>query len=143
MASGNLQRTLSFSGSKSIMRTGQGNNQHYFINSKNPHQFFQKKDEFFAYVYLDPKNPPKQIMLQFNDGSWSSIVPTGGNPSYPMAEKIPQARVKMGPLPELGKWVRLVSQQRRKSASNQKLKVNGIAFTQWDGTTLLGQGGRS
>ena len=27
-------------------------------------------DVFFCYVYLDARNPPTEIMLQFNDGSW-------------------------------------------------------------------------
>ncbi|RPI74179.1 MAG: hypothetical protein EHM42_15685, partial [Planctomycetaceae bacterium] len=27
-------------------------------------------DSLFAHVYLDPGNPPREIMLQWNDGSW-------------------------------------------------------------------------
>ena len=27
-------------------------------------------DTLFAYVYLDPANPPSELMLQWNDGSW-------------------------------------------------------------------------
>ena len=41
---------------------------------------------------------------------------------------------KMGPLPELGKWVRL-SVPAQKIGLSAKDQVNGIAFTQWDGTT--------
>ena len=39
----------------------------------------------------------------------------------------------MGSLPELGKWVRL-SVKAKKIGLKRKAKVNGIAFTQWDGT---------
>ena len=39
----------------------------------------------------------------------------------------------MGPLPELGKWVRL-SVRAKKIGLKPNAKVNGIAFTQWDGT---------
>ena len=59
-----------FSGAKSFVRTGVGNNQHFFYNSKNPHEVKNNDDEFFAYAFLDPQNPPKQVMLQFNDGNW-------------------------------------------------------------------------
>ncbi|MBT3666760.1 MAG: DUF1553 domain-containing protein [Opitutae bacterium] len=121
-----------FSGSKSIMRTGQGNNQHYFINSKNPHHIFSEEDEFFAYVYLDPKNPPKQIMLQFNDGSWSHRA-YWGESLIPYGTENTTSRVKMGSLPELGKWARL-SVTAKKIGLNPKDTINGIAFTQWDGT---------
>jgi len=121
-----------FSGSKSIMRTGQGNNQHYFINSKNPHHIFSEEDEFFAYVYLDPKNPPKQIMLQFNDGSWSRRA-YWGESLIPYGKENTTSRLKIGPLPELKKWVRL-SVTAKKIGLKTKDKINGIAFTQWDGT---------
>ena len=121
-----------FSGSKSIMRTGQGNNQHYFINSKNPHHIFSEEDEFFAYVYLDPKNPPKQIMLQFNDGSWSRRA-YWGESLIPYGKENTTSRIKIGPLPELKKWVRL-SVTAKNMGLKPNDKINGIAFTQWDGT---------
>ena len=47
-----------FSGSKSFVRTGVGNNQHFFLNSKNPYEVITEDDEFFAYAFLDPQNPP-------------------------------------------------------------------------------------
>jgi hypothetical protein len=127
-----LTETPVFSGSKSIIRTGKGNNQHYFINSKNPHHIFSEEDEFFAYVYLDPKNPPKQIMLQFNDGSWSRRA-YWGESLIPYGKENTTSRIKVGPLPELKKWVRL-SVTAKKLGLKTKDKINGIAFTQWDGT---------
>ena len=121
-----------FSGSKSFVRTGVGNNQHFFYNSKNPHQVKNDQDEFFAYAFLDPKNPPKQVMLQFNDGTWEHRA-YWGQSLIPYGRENTVARVKMGPLPELGKWVRL-SVNAKKIGLKAKAKVNGIAFTQWDGT---------
>ena len=59
-----------FSGKKSIVREGTGNNQHFFWQSKSPYEIASDEDEFFAYVFLDPIDPPKQVMLQFNDGTW-------------------------------------------------------------------------
>ena len=121
-----------FSGSKSFVRTGVGNNQHFFYNSKNPHQVKNDQDEFFAYAFLDPKNPPKQVMLQFNDGTWEHRA-YWGQSLIPYGRENTVARVKMGPLPELGKWVRL-SVNAKKIGLKPNAKVNGIAFTQWDGT---------
>ena len=121
-----------FSGTKSIVRTGKGNNQHYFIQSKSPHVVVSGEDEFFAYAYLDPENPPRQIMLQFNDGAWGHRA-YWGESLIPYCQENTVSRVKMGPLPELGKWVRL-SIPAQKIGLAPKDQVNGIAFTQWDGT---------
>ena len=121
-----------FSGSKSIVRTGTGNNQHYFIQSKSPHTVLSGEDEFFAYAYLAPENPPRQIMLQFNDGAWGHRA-YWGESLIPFGKENTVSRVKMGPLPKLGKWVRL-SIPAQKIGLNPKDQVNGIAFTQWDGT---------
>ncbi len=121
-----------FSGSKSFVRTGVGNNQHFFYNSKNPHQVKNDQDEFFAYAFLDPKNPPKQVMLQFNDGTWEHRAYWGESLIHYGRENT-VTRLKMGPLPELGKWVRL-SVRAKKIGLKPNAKVNGIAFTQWDGT---------
>ena len=121
-----------FSGSKSVVRTGKGNNQHYFIQSKSPHTVLSGEDEFFAYAYLDPENPPRQIMLQFNDGAWGHRA-YWGESLIPYGQENTMSRVKMGPLPKLGKWVRL-SIPAQKIGLNPKDQVNGIAFTQWDGT---------
>lgn len=122
-----------FSGTRAFVRSGKGNNQHYFIQSKSPHAVVSGEDEFFAYAYLDPKNPPRQIMLQFNDGAWGHRA-YWGESLIPYGQENTVSRVKMGPLPELGKWVRL-SVPAQKIGLSAKDQVNGIAFTQWDGTT--------
>ncbi len=121
-----------FSGLKSFVRTGVGNNQHFFYKSKNPYPVKNDEDEFFAYAFLDPQNPPKQVMLQFNDGSWEHRA-YWGESLIPYGQENTSSKVKMGPLPELGKWVRL-SVKAKKIGLKPNAKVNGIAFTQWDGT---------
>ena len=87
---------------------------------------------FLPMLYLDPKNPPKQIMLQFNDGSWSRRA-YWGESLIPYGKENTTSRIKIGPLPELEKWVRL-SVTAKKIGLKPKDKINGIAFTQWDGT---------
>ena len=56
-------------GEKSSMRTAAGRSQHFFTGA-NPPLVVGRGDVLFAMVYLDPENPPEEIMLQFNDGNW-------------------------------------------------------------------------
>ncbi len=96
-------------------------------------------DIFFAYVYLDPINPPKEVMLQFNDGAWEhraiwgeDIIQwgTAGSPS----------RIAAGPLPDVGKWVRLEIAAAKVGIA-PGATINGWAFTQHDGTVYWDKAG--
>ncbi|HEY3128489.1 MAG TPA: PSD1 and planctomycete cytochrome C domain-containing protein [Acidobacteriota bacterium] len=64
------------------------------------------RDKLFTYVYLDPKNPPSEIMMQWKQSDWehraywSDSDRKEGSPD-------PPSRHWMGPLPEKGEWVRL------------------------------------
>ena len=114
--------------------------QHFVINAKQVIDL-DKSDVFFAYVYLDPKNPPKQIMLQFNDGSWEhrawwgeDRIPFGGN-----GTNGPNHR-KLGDLPKTGEWVRLEVKP-SDVGLNDKSKINGMAFTQWGGVAYWADAG--
>jgi hypothetical protein len=87
-------------------------------------------DTLFAYVYLDPANPPTQVMLQWFDGSWDHRAYWGANKISYGTEGTPSRRY-MGPLPAAGKWVRL-----EVPASTVALGgsiVSGMAFTLFDG----------
>ena len=120
-----------FSGKKSIVREGVGNNQHFFWQSKSPYEIAKGEDEFFAYVFLDPIEPPKQVMLQFNDGTWEHRA-YWGKSLIPYGKENTVGKVNMGPLPKTGEWIRL-SVSAKKVGLKPKAKVNGIAFTQFDG----------
>ena len=67
-----------YSGKSSSTRTAKGLSQHFFHGVPKTLDIGEG-DRLFAYVYLDPKNPPKQIMLQWNDGSWDHRAYWGGN----------------------------------------------------------------
>jgi len=58
-------------GKKSTVRTGSGEaiTQHFFTGA-NPKLKLGENAKLVAWVFLDPKNPPQTIQLQFNDGSW-------------------------------------------------------------------------
>ena len=90
-------------------------------------------DRLFTHVWLDPENPPKAIMLQWNDGSWEhrafwgeDRIEYGG-----IGEDKPGNKL-MGALPATGKWVRL-----EVNLADVGLKpgsvLNGMAFTQFSG----------
>src|SRR5262249_42229374 len=63
-------------------------------------------DTLFAHVYLDPKNPPKAIMLQWHTNTWRHRAYWGDNLISFGADNTDERR-RLGPLPEVGKWARL------------------------------------
>ena len=127
-----------FSGEKSSTRTATGLGQHFFDRAKTPLKIADG-DVFFCHVYLDEKNPPKEIMLQFNNGSWDHRAYWGDN-KIEWGKSDSPSRFSKGALPEKGKWVRL-----EVPASEVGLKagsmVNGWAFTQFDGTVYWDKAG--
>ncbi|MFT4559429.1 MAG: hypothetical protein ACI92S_004819, partial [Planctomycetaceae bacterium] len=127
-----------FSGEKSSTRTAKGRSQHFFDRAKTPLKIADG-DVFFCYVYLDEKNPPKEIMLQFNDGSWDHRA-FWGSDSIDWGTKDSPSRFSKGALPEKGEWVRLevsVAEVGLKAGS----LINGWAFTQFDGTVYWDKAG--
>jgi hypothetical protein len=63
-------------------------------------------DTLYAYVYLDPVNVPREIMLAWNDGSWEHRAYWGEN-LITYGTSGTAGRRYMGPLPPAGQWVRL------------------------------------
>ena len=98
-------------------------------------------DRLFAYVYLDPANPPKELMLQFNDGPWEHRA-YWGEDLIDWGQAGTASRLAMGPLPEAGKWVRL-EVEAAKVALGPGSTLNGWAFTQFDGTVYWDHAGVS
>ena len=87
-------------------------------------------DTLFAYVYLDPDNPPTEIMLQWHNGSWEHRAYWGDNLIF-WGEDGTERRLRIGDLPPLGQWVRL-----EVSASLMGLEgstLTGMAFAQYGG----------
>ncbi len=127
-----------FSGKRASTRTaGPKVDQHYFTGAKNLLQI-TKGDVLFAYVYLDPKNPPKTIMLQFNDGTWDHRAYWG--PPRINFGRDGSTRIKLGDLPKTGEWVRLEVDP-AKVKLKPGAKLNGWAFTQFDGTVYWDRAG--
>ncbi len=127
-----------FSGSRSHIRTATGLSQHLFTGATPPLKVGEG-DKLFAYVFLDPQNPPKEVMLQFNDGSWEHRIYWGDNAIEWGAVNTP-ARVNGGPLPPAGEWVRL-EVDAAKVGLPAGAMINGWAFTQFGGTVQWDKAG--
>ena len=64
-------------------------------------------DILYAYIYLDPANPPREVMLSWDtDGSWGHNVYWGEN-LVNIGVPGTDSRRYMGALPPAGEWVRL------------------------------------
>ena len=119
------------SGKRSMRASrGGGLNQHYFTGASP--LVLKAGDKLFGHVYIDPKDPPKGVQFQFNNGSWEHrarwgtgtyAAGRGGAADFVASEKIP----------EVGKWVRL-----EVPIESVGLKpgdaLNGWAFSQLGGT---------
>ncbi len=128
-----------FSGEKSSTRTATALSQHFFTGAE-PGLKISEGDSLYAYVYLDPANPPKSIMLQFNDGTWEHRANWGDEDAIGFGAKNTTAKRLGGALPKTGEWVRL-----EVSAADVGLqpgiKLNGWAFTQFGGTCYWDRAG--
>ena len=127
-----------FSGETSSKRTAQLIGQHFFT-AASPGLTINKDAILFAHVYLDPKNPPKEIMLQFNDGVWEHRA-YWGEDLIPWGVAGTASRVNAGTLPETGKWVRIEISAAKVGLAPGAV-LNGWAFTQHDGTAYWDKAG--
>ncbi len=126
------------SGDKSLRLAAKGLQQCVLIEAKAPLQIGQG-DTLFAYVHLDPKDPPKEIMLQWHSTNWLHRAYWGDN-AIPWGKDNSTERLKIGGLPKAGEWVRL-----EVPAAKVGLKpgdvVTGWAFTQQGGVAYWDRAG--
>jgi hypothetical protein len=85
--------------------TAAGLHEHWFDNATSTLDI-GAGDTLYAYVYLDPANPPSEIMLGWNNGTWEHRAYWGGN-SISYGINGTESRRYMGALPSAGQWVRL------------------------------------
>jgi hypothetical protein len=126
------------SGTKSLRNSYQGLGQQFFTNAS-PGLKVGEGDKLFAYVHIDPKAPPRSIMLQFNDGTWEHRA-FWGDDVIPFASGDGPNHKAMGPLPKAGEWVRLEVEANRVGLKPGAV-INGWAFTQFDGTAYWDKAG--
>ncbi len=120
------------SGQRAIKRSGEGTIQDFFTGAKEPFRV-PSQGVIYAHVYLDAKNPPKAVMLQFNTGDWTHRVNWGDADAIGFGTKGTVSKIQAGPLPKTGEWVRLevkIADLQLKPGT----KFSGLAFTQNGGT---------
>ncbi|MDB6026977.1 MAG: hypothetical protein JWM68_3200, partial [Verrucomicrobiales bacterium] len=129
-----------FSGKKAIKRTATGVAQDVFETFQSS-MIVGTNDKFFAYVYIDPTNQPKAIMLQFRTTEYLHRANWGDEYVIPFGEgKRQPQKVLMGALPKAGEWVRL-EVDASKLDMKTGLRITGIAFTQFGGTVYWDKAG--
>jgi len=130
-----------YSGKRSSIRTSQERGQH-LIQNANPGFKVGSNAKLFSYVYLDPVNPPDEIMLQWHDGGgWGHRAYWGEN-RIPWGKESSPERKSMGPLPQAGRWVRLEVNAEDVGLAPDKT-LTGWAFTQFGGTVYWDKAGIS
>ena len=123
-----------FSGKRSFKRSGPGLVQDFYESGAAP-LIIPAGATFFLYVYLDPANLPKEIMIQFNSGAWSHRAKWGAD-VIPWGKAGTGERYAAGDLPKAGEWVRLeVAADKMNLAPGTAVK--GFAFTIHDGTVYF------
>ncbi len=115
-----------------------GLHQHYFYNAS-AQLPIATGDKLFAYVYLDPANPPSEVMLQWNDGDWGYRAYWGAN-LIDWGTDGTASRRYMGALPATGQWVRLEIGADVLGLAGHTL--NGMAFTLFNGRATWDKAGK-
>ncbi len=120
-----------FSGKKSLKRGGPAMAQDYYQAGAQP-LTVPPEAKFFLHVYLDPADPPEEIMIQFHSDGWKHRA-VWGQDIIEFGAKNTTERHVAGSLPALGQWVKLeVDGNRMGLASGTALL--GYAFTVHGGT---------
>ena len=140
--------TAAFSGSNTVPFAGRyshqsvlsgGFHQHYFANSTAP-LTINAGDVLVAYVFLDPINPPLEVMLQWRKGNdWEHRAFWGANRINLGADGTASKRYK-GALPQAGQWVRLEVPANEVGLVNTT--INGMAFTLYGGRATWDHAGK-
>jgi hypothetical protein len=96
-------------------------------------------DVLYAYVMIDPKNPPETILLQWQEGDkWEHGAYWGKN-LIPEGKDNSPARRNMGALPQAGHWTRLEVPARQVDLEGKTLR--GMSFILHGGRCLWGASG--
>jgi Protein of unknown function (DUF4038)/Domain of unknown function (DUF5060) len=116
-----------------------GMHQHFFYGATET-LTVNTGDTLFADVYIDPLNPPSEVMLQWNDGTWEHRAYWGANQIGFGADGTVSRRY-MGALPAAGQWVRL--QVPASSVGLEGHTLNGMAYTLFGGRATWDNAGKN
>lgn len=130
------------SGLKSRRQSSEALVQHFFDRAK-PTVSAPPASSFYAWVYLDPADPPSAIMLQLNDGKGWEHRAVWGNDDIPYGRRTDSwnGYRRMGALPPIGQWIRLEVPIKdvgfvSKDKPDTQASIHGMAFTQFGGVAF-------
>lgn len=115
-----------YSGKNAHQSTSQtGMHEHYFYNAASTMKV-KIGAELYTYVYLDPNDPPQEIMLKwYSNNTWTRVY-WGSDMMF-----TGKTRTYMGALPEKGVWTRLSVPASIVGLENKE--VSGMSFTLYGG----------
>ncbi len=116
-----------------------GLHEHYFSWASEPLKV-ATGDTLFAYVYLDPVNTPKEIMISWNNGNWEHRAYWGSD-QIKYGTKNSASRYEVGALPPAGVWVRLSLPAR--AVGLEGSNVTGMSFSAYGGRVTWDATGKS
>jgi hypothetical protein len=122
------------SGAKSLKRGGPEVAQDYYNAGATPFEVPQEP-VFFLHVYLDPADPPEEVMIQFHSDGWKHRA-VWGQDIIEFGTKGTTERHVAGPLPTAGQWVKL-EVPGSAMGLNPGTKIAGYAFTVHGGTAYF------
>lgn len=97
-------------------------------------------DTLYTYVYLDPANPPQEVMLEWYDGSsWAHAAYWGAN-LIPWGVNGTASQYPAGALPATGQWVRL--EVPASAVGLEGATVSGMQFILYDGRATFDDSGK-
>jgi trimeric autotransporter adhesin len=96
------------SGTQSQTHIPQYGAQHHYFDGVTPAAMLQvgASDKLVVYALVDPCDPPQEIFIRWNDGSWEHGAFWGAD-LIDLNTPGTQGRVNMGALPTAGQWTRL------------------------------------
>ena len=118
------------SGKHSLRMQG-GNQQLFWVHKFQPTLIVDKDDVLFAYVWIDAAKPPRTMILEFLGNGWNHRAFWGEDLSY-QGKLGTTTRQHMGPIPEVGKWVRLEVPAQHIGLM-PGMEVTGVGFRQYQG----------
>lgn len=122
-----------------MVRSGAGLHQHRFSGATQS-MFVSPGDKLFVHVYLDPKNPPQAIMLEFDDGTREHRAYWGADKCLLAGTPNGPQHFKAGALPAAGAWARLEIEADKLNLLPDA-RIRGMAFIQFDGTAYYDKPG--
>jgi hypothetical protein len=96
-------------------------------------------ESLYAWIHLDPDNPPRTLMLQWFSGNWEHRA-YWGDDTIAWGTDGTVSRQRIGELPPTGQWLRVEVPAASVGLAGQA--ITGMAFTLFDGRAAYGPTGR-